>query len=311
MGSATNESVGSPLPRRNNMSKRAARRTSRRKGAKPSYEARKAGMSLDEQRRACKIQFLNRWPKIIPKRLFVECRKLFKRRAEMITDDDARYEHDMARRKAVELLSRERVKEGLDTEWEAYGWGNMAKTEKEVWRENEAEEMGWIIEHLEAKNKPFNEGFMATEKGKLAAWRDFLHAILRLENNGGVPDRMVPWLRDLLSHKAYAKSKESERAAWSWKLGVQQALNFIVACRRQDGVKGTYELTGEHRCHRVEIDEWCRDWSPEDFLQEEWAAVRGGMSIGQRIYNMGHTDVVTTVGGKAENDDALAERESP
>jgi len=243
-------------------------------------------MSLDEQRRACEVQFLNRWPKIIPKRLFVECRKLFKRRAETMTDDDARYEHDMARRKAVELLSRERVKEGLDTEWEADEWATMAKTDKEVWRENEAEEMGGIIEHLEAKNKPFSEGFMATEKGKLAAWRDFLHATLRLENNGGVPDRMVPWLRDLLSHKAYAKSKESDRAAWSWKLGVQQALNFIVACRRQDGVKRTYELTGEHRRHRVEVDEWCRDWSSEDFLQEEWAAVRGGRSIGQRIYNV-------------------------
>jgi len=285
MGSATNESVGPLHPRPNNMSKRAARRTARRKGAKPSYEARKAGMSLDEQRRACEIKFLNRWPKIIPKRLFVECRKLFKRRAEMITDDDSRYEHDMARRKAVELLSRERVKEGLDTKLEADEWGQMAKTDKEVWCENEAEEMGWIIEHLEAKNEPFNEGFMATEKGKLAAWRDFLHATLRLENNGGIPDRTVPWLRDLLSHKAYAKHKESDRAKWSWKLGVQQALNFIVACRRQDGVNGTYELTGEHRCHRVEVDEWCRGWSPEDFLQEEWAAVRGGRSISYRIFD--------------------------
>lgn len=110
----------------------------------------------------------------------------------MITDDDSRYEHDMARRKAVELLSRERVKEGLDTKLEADEWGQMAKTDKEVWCENEAEEMGWIIEHLEAKNEPFNEGFMATDKGKLAAWRDFLHATLRLENNGGVPDRIVP-----------------------------------------------------------------------------------------------------------------------
>ncbi len=275
--SRAKESV--PPAGRNNTTKRAPRKMARRKAAKPSYEARKAGMSLDEQRRECEIKFLNRWPKLIPRRLFKECQTLFKRHGKMLADDDARYEHDMARRKAVERLSRERVREGLDFVWEADEWGGMATKDKELWLEDEVEDITWIIEHLEVKNTPFNEGFIATAEGKHAAWRDFLHTTLRLKNNGGIPKQTVPWLRDLLSYKAYAKHKESRLADMSWKMGVKQALNFIVACRRHAGVNGTFEQTGEYRCHIVEVDEICSDWKPAYFLQEEWAAVRHSMFL--------------------------------
>jgi len=283
-----NESVNPPPAGRNIMTKRAAKRKAKREGVNTSYESRKVGMSLQEQRRVCEMAFLKRWPKIIPKGLFVKCRRLFKRKAEKLTDDDARYEHDTARRKAVELLSRERVRGGLDTVKEGDEWGELAKTDKEQWLKNEVDEMGWIIERLEVKNTPFNEGSMATPHGKLAVWRDFLHSTLRLENNGGVPDKTIPWLHDLLSYPAYRKSKESDHAEMAWKLGVQQALNFLVACRRRDGVNGTFERTGEHRYHKVEVDEWCRDWDPEDFMEEEWAAVRGvggGRFICNRLFN--------------------------
>ena len=245
----------------------------RRKASKPDHEARKAGMTQEAIRRECEITFLNQRPKLIPKVLYSRCRKLFRRRAEMLTSHGARFGHDLARVRAVKLLLHVRIKEGLDDWFEEKWWAGRAQDmedHKAAWLDREEEHTAWVIKKLEKKNSAGAKGFNCHTEGKLAACRDLLHATLQLKDGGGiVPDR-VSWLRHNLSHKAYAKRLKSTVTKKAYWLGLQQAMTYIAACRREANINGHFEKTGRHRKHVLSMlvtEEWTRD----QLEQRDWA----------------------------------------
>ena len=112
---------------------------------------------------------------------------LFNRRAEIISDENAQYQHDVARRTAIRRIIHERVEEGINYEYEKDNWDAMTKVDRVTWRKKQQDHTEWIIKELERKCQPkYNAGFNSSIQGRVAAYRDLLHAILQLENNGGI-----------------------------------------------------------------------------------------------------------------------------
>lgn len=211
-------------------------------------------MTLEEQRRECELMFLKKIPKMIPKPLFVECRTLFKRRAETLATDEQRYAHDVARRKAIQNLIHERVKKEFDFPIHETRWATMTQVDRASWKEKEAEQVSYIIKELEFKTSPQYVGFGITSEGYMALYRDFLHTTLCLPDQGGIPDRAIRWLKFCLARKFMHKNRE-----------VSLALDYIAACRRHAGINHKFDKTMQHKGITIGVDV---DWSKEQMEKE-------------------------------------------
>lgn len=251
------------------MAKRAARKA--KLTAPPAAgPALTAAMTPEQRRRDRELNFLNLRPDVLPQGLLVRYRTLLNRRIEMLTTDNARYEHDLARRTAIGRVIQERIKEGIDYKSDLEIWHSVLKIDDlATWRAKREEHTAWIVQELEKKSGTTrNKGFNVTVEGKLAAYRDLLNVTLTLSNRGGIPKGAEPWLWTSLSSDAASRRGDGDdRAFASWALAAKQAVNYIAACRREAGVVGEFEQTHRHRGHVIEV---LASWTKEDLEQEEW-----------------------------------------
>ena len=244
-----------------------ATQAKRRADNKPKYHARKPGMTQTQVKRECELALLQKCRKVIPRWLFLECRLLFKRRAEMLDTEEALYEFDIARRKAVESLVKRREKKEFEFGIDLKDWAAMAAIDIDTWRSKEAEHTAWIIKQLEKKIRP---SFLPLFRQKLIACRAFLHDTQCLPDHGGIPDKTMPWLRYCFSDKAC----ETRWPEWSY--GIMSALNYIAACRRSANVHGTFEQFVGYRIFEFDI---YKTWSKEEIEEEVWSCRDGTISL--------------------------------
>ncbi|KAL8830715.1 MAG: hypothetical protein Q9191_001277 [Dirinaria sp. TL-2023a] len=256
---------GSSRPHPRNLARREVRKA--RRSNIPNFGDR-ALLTPEQRRRQSEITFLNLRQEILPHDLLVQYRALFNRRAELLPDEDARYQHDIARHSAVERSIWERIEEGIDHKTDEDIWHTLVKIDRATWVEKEQEHVQWINKELGRKCQPkFNKGFNKTIEGHLAACRDLLHVTLPLDNCGGIPEAAVPWLRNCLSKDKASKRHSSAHIHTSWKLAVNHALNYIAACRRESNVNGRFEHMLQHRGHEMEVDTALKK---DDLEAEEW-----------------------------------------
>lgn len=125
----------------------------------------------EQERREVEIAYLNRYPMIISKPLFRQYRVLFARRSSQFTTNQDRYDHDMARCRALGVINYECANQGLDYHIDVFLIDNHAETPFQHWIATEDTHDQTIISMYEWKiHEEPEHRLKQTFEGRMEAW---------------------------------------------------------------------------------------------------------------------------------------------